>query len=132
MTAHLRVPALDTIPLPVSLSSRVVDSLFVITSYSIHYTKLYEIGSWSYSARLISGDSIAIYADRDSGSTFPLQNATGTFQVTPSTIQGRDFRAHGRLIAEKGYYKFSHSDRYFLKAGANSPENFLAYYEFVV
>ncbi len=89
-----------------------------------------KIGSWSYSARLISGDSIAIYADRDSGSTFPLQNATGTFQVTPSTIQGRDFRAHGRLIAEKGYYKFSPSDRYFLKAGANSPENFLAYYEF--
>ncbi len=29
MTAHLRVPALDTIPLPVSLSSRVVDSLLI-------------------------------------------------------------------------------------------------------
>ena len=32
---------------------------FVITSYSIHYTKLYDIGFMSRTGRLISGDKIA-------------------------------------------------------------------------
>ncbi|MEL6989404.1 MAG: DUF5060 domain-containing protein, partial [Bacteroidota bacterium] len=47
-----------------------------------------------------------------------------------SNREGPDFRAFGHLGTSNGYYKFKDQNKYFLKVGANSPENFLATADF--
>lgn len=88
------------------------------------------IGEWKYKASLFKGDSIAISQNIESAEKIRLLNSNGTFEVIPSQETSPDFRARGRIIVENGFFKFEHSDNYFLKAGANSPENFLAYADF--
>jgi len=87
-------------------------------------------GEWTYAATLYKGDRIAVQDDYSSGEQIPISNSTGAFTVMPSDKSGNDFRAKGRLIAYEGYFKYRDSDEYFLKAGANSPENFLAFIGF--
>ncbi|WP_024460530.1 DUF5060 domain-containing protein [Marinimicrobium sp. LS-A18] len=84
-----------------------------------------ETGQWQYRARLERGEKIALGAD--SGESLPLDNATGTFMVEASDKRAPDFRALGRLSVNDGYFYFPGTDRYWLKGGSNSPENFLAY-----
>ena len=86
-----------------------------------------EIGDWRYSASLYKGDSIAIRNDFESGEKVAIANSDGQFEVVASTATGNDIRARGRVVAENGYFKFQGTDQYFLKAGTDSPENFLAY-----
>ncbi|MEM9686527.1 MAG: DUF5060 domain-containing protein [Bacteroidota bacterium] len=87
-------------------------------------------GTWTYAATLHKGKNIALEEDMSLSESVPLQNSTGTFMVIPSYKEGNDFSAKGKLTVENGYFKFQNSDRYFLKVGANSPENFLAYVDF--
>ncbi|MBN3521036.1 DUF5060 domain-containing protein [Algoriphagus lutimaris] len=87
-------------------------------------------GTWSYSAKLIKGDSIALNDDPTSGETVFISNAKGNFKVIKSDKEGDDFRAHGRIEAYNGYFKFTGTDNYWIKAGTNSPENLLAYIDF--
>jgi len=60
-----------------------------------------------------------------------MDNASGSFAVVETDKTGKDFRARGRLqyVGER-YLKFAESQDYFLKCGADAPENFLAYEEF--
>lgn len=88
------------------------------------------IGEWTYKASLFKGDSITISQDVETAEQIALPNSTGTFEVIPSQKSSPDFRAQGRIIAENGFFKFENSANYFLKVGANSPENFLAYEDF--
>jgi len=84
-------------------------------------------GKWEYKAFLFQGKDIAI-EPFDSKSK-PL--ASGSFSVITSDKSGPDFRAKGMLrYIGKRYLQFSETNEYFLKLGADSPENFLAYYEF--
>src|SRR5690606_38932338 len=57
--------------------------------------------------------------------------ATGTFTVQPSDKTGADFRGKGvlRHVGER-YLRFSGTGEAFLKGGASSPENLLAYQGF--
>ncbi len=89
-----------------------------------------QIGEWEYSAVLHHKDSIALDDDITKGIAVDLKNATGQFIVAESDKDGVDFRAHGRLEVAKGYYKFKNSEEYWIKGGANSPENLLAYEDF--
>lgn len=89
-----------------------------------------KIGTWSYSAKLYKGDSIALNYDTSSGELVSISNAKGNFQVTKSDKEGNDFRAHGRIETSNGYFKFTGTDKYWIKAGTNSPENLLAYIDF--
>lgn len=84
-------------------------------------------GEWTYAATLYKGDSIAVRDDYRSGEQIAISNSTGAFTVIPSGKTGNDFRAKGGLIAHEGYFKYQDSGDYFLKVGANSPENFLAF-----
>lgn len=84
-------------------------------------------GEWTYTAVLYKGDRIAVQDDYTSGEQIAISNGTGTFTVVPSDKSGDDFRARGRVVAHEGYFKYQDTDEYFLKVGANSPENFLAY-----
>ncbi len=85
------------------------------------------LGQWSYRARLRTGSQVALSVERDAGEAVPLESASGSFQVIPSDKRGRDFRAHGRIVASDGYFRFGESGKFWLKGGAGSPENLLAY-----
>ncbi|PLX20512.1 MAG: DUF5060 domain-containing protein [Salinivirgaceae bacterium] len=89
-----------------------------------------KLGKWSYSAQLSQGDSIALSDDLNAGKALPISNAAGDFQVVKTDKEGADFRAYGRIVASDGYYKFRDTEKYWLKAGTNSPENLLAYVDF--
>ena len=87
-------------------------------------------GKWSYAAKLSKGDSIAISNDLNAGKPVSISDADGDLLVLRSDKEGDDFRAHGRIEASNGYFKFRGTDNYWLKAGADSPENFLAFCDF--
>ncbi len=88
------------------------------------------LGDWSYSAKLYHKDSIAIQENVSEAKEVSISNAKGSFKVIESDKEGVDFRANGRLVVSKGYYKFKNTDTYWLKVGANSPENLLGYVDF--
>lgn len=88
-------------------------------------------GLWTYSATLRTGRDIAVGDDSHAGTPVTISNATGSFvvagaQPTPSP----DFRHRGKLIADGHYLRFANSGPYWLKGGADSPENLLAYADF--
>ncbi|GAA3605536.1 DUF5060 domain-containing protein [Flavivirga amylovorans] len=87
-------------------------------------------GDWSYSAILYHKDSIALKGDLKQAEPVAITNKEGRFSVIASDKDGVDFRANGRLEVSNGYYKFQNSDKYWLKGGANSPENILGYVDF--
>lgn len=89
-----------------------------------------KIGKWSFSARLYHGDSIALSDDLMEDKSIELSNPSGEFMVIPSDKKGNDFRANGRLVNDDGYFKFRDSDKYWIKGGADSPENLLAFEDF--
>ncbi len=88
------------------------------------------LGEWSYSAKLQYGDSLALSSDPKPGTLVEITNAKGNFLVIASDKEGKDFRAHGRLEAHNGFYRFRNTEKYWLKGGANSPENLLGYKDF--
>lgn len=85
-------------------------------------------GEWSWEASFREGERVALSRDRDAGSPAAFDGASGSFTVKPTDKSGRDFRARGRLqyVGER-YLQFAESGEYFLKGGADSPENFLGY-----
>jgi hypothetical protein len=88
-------------------------------------------GVWSYVASFRYGPDIAIDPNETAGSPIFFDGATGTIAVGPTDKIGRDFGAQGLLrYVGKRYLQFAHTGTYFLKGGADSPENFLAYADF--
>ncbi len=89
-----------------------------------------EEGRWSYTASFRTGRDVALSTDPTAGSTTAFDGARGRFRVGPTDKTGRDHRAKGLLkYVGKHYLQFAETDEYFLKGGADSPENFLAYDE---
>jgi hypothetical protein len=98
-----------------------------------------EQGQWSYSASFRTGPDIALASDPAAGAPTAFDGARGTFAVGPTDKTGRDNRGKGLLKyvgkpagawAGKRYLQFAGTGQYFLKGGADSPENFLAYSDF--
>lgn len=91
-------------------------------------------GEWTYKAKLMQGDNIVLNPDVSNGSAYALSNSTGRFNVIESFKQSPDFRAKGKLINKNGYFGFATaqaiSHQYWMKGGANSPENLLGYVDF--
>lgn len=88
-----------------------------------------EIGRWSYTASFRVGEEIAI--NNEFGTAAAFDGAKGTFTVEPTDKTGRDHRAKGMLkYVGKRYLQFAETGEYFIKGGADSPENFLAYEDF--
>ncbi len=87
-------------------------------------------GEWKYEASFVHGEAIAIKVD-DEGDPMAFDGESGSFNIESTDKQIPDVRARGRLRHEEGHYlRFAETGEYFLKGGADSPENFLAYYEF--
>ena len=88
-------------------------------------------GNWKFKISFREGPRLAISDDPEAGNPTSFDGLTGDFNVDPSDKRGDDFRAHGRLeyVGER-YLRFSETGQYFIKGGADSPENFLAFHEF--
>jgi hypothetical protein len=91
-----------------------------------------ETGTWHYDVSFRRGSGIAV-SDTDSAgeSAGYMDGARGSFTVEASDKQGRDFRGKGRLrYVGQRYLQFARSGEFFLKCGADAPENLLAYRDF--
>ncbi|QMU29027.1 PKD domain-containing protein [Adhaeribacter radiodurans] len=90
-----------------------------------------EAGEWSYQASFRTGTNVAISNLANAGSPAVFDGMSGTFTIAATDKTGSDFRAQGRLrYVGQHYLQFAETKKYFLKGGADSPENFLAYKEF--
>ncbi len=87
-------------------------------------------GSWNYVATLHQEPNIALNPHLNSGNEIALSDASGKFIVVSPDQVEVDLNAQGRLINDGGFYRFSGSGAYWIKGGANSPENLLAYEDF--
>ncbi len=89
-----------------------------------------ETGRWEYRASFREGTDVALSTDPDAGFPVFFDGARGAISITETDKSGRDFRAKGmlRYVGER-YLRFDNGD-YFVKAGADSPENLLAYVDF--
>jgi hypothetical protein len=90
-----------------------------------------EVGRWSYKASFRAGSDIALNSDPKAGKSVGFIGANGTFTIGPTNKRGRDLRGKGFLkYVGKRYLRFVETGEFFLKGGADSPENFLAYADF--
>ena len=90
-----------------------------------------QTGEWSYVASFRTGPDIAIDSDPNAGKPISFDGTKGTFTVGPTDKLSPDFRAKGLLrYVGKRYLQFAATGEYFIKAGADSPENFLAFADF--
>jgi hypothetical protein len=91
--------------------------------WRVHFTPD-EDGAWTWTASMRAGAGVAISADPNAGQPAAVTPANGTLRVAPAGRQGL------LQYVGKHHLRFAGSGEYYLKAGADSPENFLAYAEF--
>ncbi len=90
-----------------------------------------EAGSWSYRVRFVKGAGVAL-ADKPQGESGGFMDAMkGSFEIGPADRPGNGFYSKGRLqyVGER-YERFAETGEYFLKVGADAPENIFAYEDF--
>ena len=87
-------------------------------------------GRWNYEVSIVAGKYVAV-DEIPAGEARSVYRVKGNFDIMPTNKSGRDFRGKGRLqyVGER-YLQFAGTKEYFLKAGADSPENLLAYEDF--
>jgi hypothetical protein len=87
-------------------------------------------GTWYYQVSLVSGAGVAVDPEKSGEPISPYHSKRGRFKIDPTDKTGSDLRGKGRLqYVGMHYLRFAGSGEYFLKGGADSPENFLAYDE---
>ncbi len=90
-----------------------------------------QTGEWTYQASFRQGAEVAISTDPNAGATTAFDGQSGSFNISASDKSGRDFRGKGRLsYVGEHYLQFAETGEYFIKAGADAPENTLAYADF--
>ncbi len=91
-----------------------------------------EVGDWNYQVSFRTGPNIAVTEGISKGSSGGYMDGMhGSFNVLSTDKSGIDLRAKGRLsFVGKTYLQFAETKKYFLKAGADAPENLLAYKDF--
>ena len=88
-------------------------------------------GTWSYKISFLEGKNIAVSANSEFGKPVPGDGLSGEFIVKESDKTGKDFRAKGRLdYIGHSYLQHKGTGEFFIKGGADSPENFLGYRDF--
>eukprot|EP00977_Amphora_coffeiformis_P012474 scaffold3077_cov162-Amphora_coffeaeformis.AAC.33 len=94
----------------------------------VHFAPMME-GTWNWQASFTTGPNVAIKGGNVSAGYF--DGASGSLMVGPTNKPGRDLRSKG-LLAYVGQHhlQFAGTGEFFLKAGADSPENFLAFEDF--
>jgi len=89
-------------------------------------------GRWTWKASFRAGKNVAVSDDPDAGKPVAsIDGKRGTLQISPTDKTGRDFRGRGLLqYVGHRYLRFAETGEWFLKCGADAPENFLAYEDF--
>ncbi len=89
-------------------------------------------GRWAWTASFRAGRHAAVSDDLNAGRPVAsIDGKRGTLTIGPTDKTGRDFRARGRLrYVGHRYLRFAGTGEWFLKCGADAPENFLAYDDF--
>jgi hypothetical protein len=88
-------------------------------------------GLWRYRVSFRKGKNAAVADSSDAGGPSELDGASGSFMIGETDKTAPDFRARGMLgYSWKRYLRFGEKQDYFIKSGADSPENFLAYADF--
>jgi hypothetical protein len=88
------------------------------------------VGRWQFQAGFRQGGGVAVAEDPLAGEPAGFDGASGSFEIGPTDKTGADFRGKGLLqYVGQRYLRFSNG-QYFIKGGADSPENMLGYYEF--
>ena len=88
-------------------------------------------GVWTYRIEFAQGKLAALDPKAPGKPLAPWDGLAGSFQIKPTDKSGRDFRGKGRLeYVRLHYLRFAETREYFLKAGADAPENLLAYADF--
>jgi len=90
-----------------------------------------KIGRWNYRVSFVKGKNVAVDSTSKGAAVTGCDGLSGNFRIVKTDKTGGDFRAKGRLAYVGGpYLRFAGSGAYFLKCGADAPENFLAYRDF--
>lgn len=90
-----------------------------------------EPGQWGYRVSFRAGPDVAVSREANAGKPVSCDGAAGTFTVGPTDKKGADHRARGMLrYVGEHYPRYAGSGEYSIMVGTQSPENFLAYYEF--
>jgi len=89
-------------------------------------------GDWSWTVSFRQGAQVAVADDPAAGApVVGLDGLSGTFSIGPTDKAGRDHRGKGMLrYVGQRYLQFAETGEWFLKCGADAPENFLAYADF--
>jgi hypothetical protein len=101
------------------------------SKWRVHFAPDAE-GRWDYTVAFRTGAQVAVSADPDAGKPVSgLDGVTGSFTVQPTDKTGRDLRGKGLLrYVHQHHFQFAETGEYFLKQGADAPENLLAYADF--
>jgi len=90
-----------------------------------------EAGRWSYRVRFLQGGGVALADDPQGVSGGFMDGLEGTFEIGPADGPGNGFYSKGRLqYVGQRYQRFAETGEYFLKVGADAPENLFAYEDF--
>lgn len=99
--------------------------------WKVHFTPN-QPGLWRFKASFQTAPGLAIKPDSIIGQSIAFDGAAGRIEIAPADTAGSVFSTAGRIHVnpDNQYFQFAGSGNYFIKAGADSPENFLAYHEF--
>ncbi|MCC7367021.1 MAG: DUF5060 domain-containing protein [Chloroflexi bacterium] len=84
-------------------------------------------GAWSYRASFRAGPNVAVSLDAAAGTPAAFDGVTGSISIAPRDSAAPGFLRSGRLEYVGGHYLKLRDGPYWIKTGANSPENLLGY-----
>ncbi len=88
-------------------------------------------GTWTYRARFREGPGIAVADNAETGQPTAFDGMSGSFLIGPTDTSAQGFLSKG-LLQYRGerYLRFAETGDYFIKGGADSPENLLGFADF--
>jgi len=90
-----------------------------------------EPGNWHYRISFLKGKNLAVLDGDPVAEPVEGHGLEGSLEILVSDKKDPDFRAVGRIVnGGRGYFRSRGSDELWIKNGADSPENFLAYEDF--
>ena len=90
-----------------------------------------EVGEWNYKASFRKGPDVAVKLENDAGEACFFNGASGSFFIKEIDELAPGFLKWGRLEYVGSHYLKFRDGPYWVKGGADSPEDFLAYKGFV-
>jgi hypothetical protein len=98
--------------------------------WRVHFTPDQE-GVWEYRVSFRTGPNAAINPEEDAGQAAAFDSVSGSIDIGPADPHAPGFLAKGvlRHVGQR-YLQFAETKEYFIKGGADSPENFLAFADF--